>query len=224
MANKKENFVVLKGGKLDKEEQKRLKNEKLERIYLKQFNHNFFMTLNMEKAAFYGVRYGCIVQYSTKTTMRDMEKTLTYMSLTLKALETLTFRQFITIFPPRKTYDPTGKWGMKDYYYVMEVLQKYNLDEVMGDRVVDFISEYDNIHTTGFFCKRLAIYDHYMIRELHQKPLLEQFFDIMDVHPQTIIRDEETGLFYDKETGEEIEVAKKQHRNIYNFKVVSKET
>jgi hypothetical protein len=98
---------------------------------------------------------------------------------------------------------------MKDYYYIVnEVLPQYNLDETMGDNALEFISQYDNQDTTVFLCKKLALFDHYLIKSQKGKPLLETFFEMMDVHPTTLVRDSETGKFYNKETGEEVKMAK----------------
>lgn len=70
----------------------------------------------------------------------------------------LTPREFTRIFPIEKTYD--GKrWGTKDYFYVIEEIDKKGWDKPIGDTeaVAEFLWDFDNRDIRKFFVRKMCI-------------------------------------------------------------------
>ena len=64
--------------------------------------------------------------------------------------------------------------------------------------------------------------DLYNIKQYGETSMLEKFFDMAGVKPTILIKDEETGKFYNKETGEEVEISKTKPKRYTknNFNIV----
>lgn len=57
-------------------------------------------------------------------------------------IQTLTYKQFIEIFPIDKDYDGKGNW--KDYFTTIEYLKNKDLNKVIGENAYNFLSNYHN--------------------------------------------------------------------------------
>lgn len=74
------------------------------------------------------------------------------MKTLTNAMMLLTPRQFMNIFPITKTYDG-AKYEIKDYFYVMDMINKKGIDTPIGDRIIDFLWDYLNRDTNMFLVK-----------------------------------------------------------------------
>ena len=68
----------------------------------------------------------------------------------IKSLITLmTPRQFMNTFPATKEYDG-ARYQTKDYFFTMEMISTFNMDEPIGDKIDDFLWDYRNRDTDLF--------------------------------------------------------------------------
>ncbi|WP_186578067.1 hypothetical protein [Aquibacillus kalidii] len=88
-----------------------------------------------------------------------------------ESVERLTPREFMTVFPIRKTYDGE-KWGVKDFFSTMETVNEIGMDNIIGDQSSHFLMEYDNLTVRVFLVASLNIMSN--IRKFEGKPSIAE--------------------------------------------------
>lgn len=91
----------------------------------------------------------------------------------LSALDEITPRQLISIFPITKVYDGK-KYGMKDYFYTMGMCENHGLDKKIGDSF-EFLWDYFNRDIGGFVVNYLSTLSD-VHKEKNGKSLAEIYF------------------------------------------------
>lgn len=104
------------------------------------------------KYVFYGVLY--LGKRAGKYHCRDkecFEIEARYKALKeiVTAAAELTPRDFLNLFPVDKKYDGE-KYVWKDYFYTMRELQRFPMDEKIGDKIIPFLEIYTNKHVFKF--------------------------------------------------------------------------
>lgn len=213
---------IIKGGKLIKEEQYREKRKHLRDIFEKCFYENYYLLEDKKKACYYGLRFFNLNDTNTKTSIIDIRNMIMHGYLVIDLLGELTYEEFFNMFPISKYYDFKNKYEMKTYISVKETINKYNKSSKIGKNIHELLQEYDNPYTNAFICKLMAMIDLYNIKQYGETSMLEKFFDMASVKPTILTKDEETGKFYNKETGEEVEISKTKPKRYTknNFNIV----
>ena len=201
---------VIKGGKLIKEEQYKEKRKQLKNIFERCFYENCYLIEDKKKASYYGLRFFNLNDANTKTSMIDMRNMIMHGYLVIDLLGELTYEEFFNMFPISKYYDFKNKYEMKTYISVKISMNKYNKSSKIGKNIHELLQEYDNPYTNAFICKLMAMIDIYNIKQYGETSMLEKFFDMAGVKPTIIVKDEDTGKFYNKETMEEVEIIKQK--------------
>ena len=89
----------------------------------------------------------------------------------------LTPRDFLSLFPVDKEYYGE-KYGWKDYFYTMRELERFPMDEKIGDRIIQFLEVYSNNHVFNFFCTYVICIDDYAIYCGEEGPSREYYRDV----------------------------------------------
>lgn len=98
-----------------------------------------------QRLIFYGVNYVVSYKYPTKDCKESMDVAflLHFINVVKVLMTKLTPSEIIRVFPIKKDYNGE-KYGVKDYFYTINMLEKYNLDEPIGDNIDDFLWYYHN--------------------------------------------------------------------------------
>lgn len=213
---------VIKGGKLIKEEQYKEKRKQLKNIFERCFYENYYLLEDKKKACYYGLRFFNLNDANTKTSLIDIRNMIMHGYFVIDLLEDLTYEEFFNMFPISKYYDFKNKYEMKTYISVKEVVNKYDKKAKIGKNIHELLQEYDNPYTNAFICKLMAMTDLYNIKQYGATSMLENFFNMVGVQPTIIVKDENTGKFFNKETGEEVEISKAKPKSYIknNFSIV----
>lgn len=78
------------------------------------------------------------------------------MEVLKRAMALLTPRQFMYIFPVTKDYKG-AKYECKDYFYTMDMIKKMEMDAPIGDRINDFLWDYQNRDIRLFLTKIMGV-------------------------------------------------------------------
>ena len=96
------------------------------------------------------------VKAFTSARCREKQKSIELAKVRFNKLEIikrlmtlLTPRQFMNIFPATKEYDGE-RYQTKDYFFTMEMISTFNMDEPIGDKIDDFLWDYRNRDTERF--------------------------------------------------------------------------
>jgi len=126
----------------------------------------------IKKAVFYGINY--VNSINMDATTDEPEFVFQSASNIQRLIGRLTPREFMTIFPIRKTYDGE-RYQCKDYFYTKNYIQEFGIDTPIGDKADEFLWDYWNIKTSIFVVQMLSAMD--KIRRQEGKPgMLEEFF------------------------------------------------
>lgn len=128
----------------------------------------------LERAIFYGVKYlGRAEKY---TTIDDLERRYSISEAIMALIAIVTPRKFVEIFPITKKYD--GKrWGTKDYFYTVEMINKHGWDKPIGETdevAFDFLWDYQNWEINIFLVEHMSLISD-MRRAQGQPGLMEQW-------------------------------------------------
>ena len=126
----------------------------------------------IKTAVFYGINY--VNSINMDATPNEPEIVFQTASNIQRLIGRLTPREFMTIFPIRKTYDGE-KFECKDYFYTKSYIESFGLDTLIGDKVDEFLWDYWNIKTSIFVVQMLSAMDK-IRRQQGQKSMIEEFF------------------------------------------------
>ena len=84
------------------------------------------------------------------------------LSGVVKAAAGLTPRDFMNMFPVSKEYYGE-KYGWKDYFYTMKNLERFPVDEEIGNTILPFMDIYFNDHISFFWVNYVTCIDDYSI-------------------------------------------------------------
>lgn len=175
----------------------------------------------LAKMAFAGVKYICSMREVTRENIRlgiDEPKTLAENQVRFQMIDgifsllgSLTVRIFVNTFPIIKQYDGK-KWGEKDYFFTMDVLNKLDWDKPIGrDNVYDLLWDYQN-HDLIHICVEFTTAMSAIYRSQTGKGIAEKFCDDMGIGTYTI--NKENGIVMDNQTGHTTKLKKRSHIEI----------
>lgn len=127
----------------------------------------------------------------------------------MNAIGHLTPHELMQIFPITKEYDGI-KYGCKDYFYTMDVVNKHGKDNIIGsDNVFNFLYDYDNIYVREFLVVCMS-----SISALYKlqtgKNVMEEFFKEHGIDAYTY--DAEDGYLINNRTGQITKTSKPEKR------------
>jgi len=134
-----------------------------------------------------------------KKTLDDLYASIEY---TNHLIGQITPRELIQIYPIKKSYDG-NKYGTVDYFFTMEKLEEFGMDELItDDKVMDLLFNYDNNHICEYGCTKLCVISD--LRRCEGRPgLAEEFFGPLGVGMYKMMTDEDGKQFFydpDKQT------------------------
>lgn len=124
--------------------------------------------------------------------------------------------EFMQLFPIPKEYKGK-KYGVKDYFSTMKEVEKYPLDEPIGEKILEFIMDYYNWEIFEFECQKLSIIS--KIRRINgELGVMESLMEENGIHMQTLRQ--EDNFLIDDETGERFEILKPKKKLRKLFSIV----
>lgn len=96
-----------------------------------------------------------------------------YISATKGIISLLTPNEFMNIFPISKVYDG-DRYEIKDYYYTMDYINSMDKDKPIGDKTLEFLTEYINDDIDEFNLKLIMCVSHLRQHDGHLS-LAEEF-------------------------------------------------
>ena len=112
--------------------------------------------LETRKLIYYGVKYlGSGYVFNPL----KLEHTFNSFDLVLMALDTITPRKLMQIFPIDKKYDG-HKWESKDYYSTIEAMKEFGMDRKIGTaqgQAFDFLWDYMNHDVMMFVVRFMSV-------------------------------------------------------------------
>jgi len=106
----------------------------------------------------------------------------------------ITPRALTQIYPIEKSYDG-NKYGTVDYFFTMEQLEEFGMDEpITKDKVMDVLFNYDNIHILKYMSIKLSVISGLRRCEGHPG-LAEEFFGPLGVGMYRMMTDEDGKQF-----------------------------
>lgn len=112
--------------------------------------------LETRKLIYYGVKY---LGNDYVFNPLKLEHTFNSFDLVLMAIDTITPRKLIQIFPIDKKYDG-HKWESKDYYTTMDVMREHGMDRQIGTaegQAFDFLWDYMNHDVMMFVVRFMSV-------------------------------------------------------------------
>jgi len=130
-------------------------------------------------------------------------------------ISTLTPNELMQIFPIKKDYDGE-RWGVKDYFYSMNVLRKHGLDTPIGEAINHILWDYMNHDIMSFESKYLSTVSKLHKAETGRDVFLDAFEEISGKRLTTYTQftDTTTGNEYmrNNDTGEIMRIRKPKPR------------
>lgn len=198
-------------GNYDRNEQKKkeILNKKIE-LYRKNFI-NAWICGDNKKMVYYGIMYFYKFDKKSIETVQQLDDCLTYIALINKKMKELTFNEVINIFPIRKDFDGE-RFECKDYYSTIEYLNKFDLNEPIGEEVNDFFWNYYNSILMAYSAKELILFDMYRMLE-GKESFMTEWARMVGVDTYKI--NEKQGYIYNTTTGKTKPYKKYKKRNKY---------
>jgi len=81
-----------------------------------------------------------------------LPESFTAMEEVISCLGKVTPRKLMTVFPPTKEYKGE-RFQCKDYFSTMEAIREFGLDTPMGERMLDFLWDYNERHIKEMIVK-----------------------------------------------------------------------
>ncbi len=160
---------------------------------------------------------GGVGESRTLPAREDFEHVWNFMQFIDSLISGITPRDLTRIFPVDKEYDG-DRWGTKDYFYTMEVLERHGMDTSIGDSVSEILYDYQNWHVRKYEVSKMMILSD--LRRYDGHPgLMEEFMGKLGVTPMRVMTDNEGRQFmYDSEQHTSFPLAKPRPRYLHVVK------
>ncbi|CVK17544.1 hypothetical protein [Sporomusa sphaeroides] len=161
-------FTVLQGRKKAKPDYAGLHIRALMRL----LEENKQGEVYISSVIYHGVKY-LIHSDITGLDYSGLMKRLEFTEQIKAIMQTLTPRELMQVFPPKKDYDG-GKRQCKDYYFTMQAMREHGLNKPIGREIGSILWDYMNNDLMNFVCGELSLIS--AMRRLEGKPgLMEKF-------------------------------------------------
>ena len=144
---------VINGNKKEKEEKLKARRRTISRIMKYNFLKECAYNRRPERIVFYGIRYISsswmwVVEEDKSINVEELYFTFDAIGTVIDAISILTYRQFMNIFPIEKRYYNDN--FSKDYYTTVNDMKGVDIDSLIGDNAIDFLSYYYNDFVLNF--------------------------------------------------------------------------
>lgn len=140
---------------------------------------------NIKSMVLYGVKY--ITTKERALELEQLQFDHDVISSINSFIPRLTYGDFMKAFPITKEYKGE-KWGTKDYFYVMDYINKQGVDSVIGENATELLWEYDNLDVRLYVMKTMTTISD--IRRLQgKKGLMEEFAEQNGIETYTLYKD-----------------------------------
>lgn len=150
------------------------------------------------RAIFYGVKYVNTMDKSKVIQQKTVESKLWFIHAIKRMMELLTPAELIRIFPIDKTYDGE-RYQWKDYFYTMQTINSMGLNEVIGEKLLDLLWDYQNTNISLFLVAILGSTSD-MMQLNGQKGIMEQWCEDNGIDTYTQYKDSEGREFIQNNT------------------------
>lgn len=216
------NFYVLEGKKL-------INYKPTEKHYqraLVKFGETFaenpeYLEKNKDKMLFLLIKIMGKEKRDIKKRYKKQENDFVYgMFAILQVVENLvseyTPREFMRLFPIQKDYDGE-KYGVKDYFYCMDYINRIGIDKPIGEKASEFLMEYWNWDINHYMVTWMSVVSAMDIIQTGRDSMMD-FFEENGLHFRTM--HQEGVYMVDDETGERFEIKKPKSHMRKLFTVV----
>lgn len=157
------------------------------------------------KIAYYLLKYVITKPEPEFTTKGEVDAELSLHWTVLQFFSQMTPEQFMNIFPIKKFYKG-HKYGIKDYYTTKAMLSKIDINQPIGDNVIDFLWDYANDDIEEFLVRHMVTIS--KLRRFEGKPsLAEEMAKELGLKTYRLYQDSQGQKFLlDEETGRTIRV------------------
>lgn len=166
----------------------------LQSIFDIQFKDTNDAETSFRRAVFYGIKTVITYPNDEYLTREDFTERFEEVENVKTLIGFLTPNELMQIFPIDKEYNGS-KYGMKDYFYTMEVIRELDMNKPFRKQKADInkvLWDYQNIFITEFLLEIMNIIDGF--RKLQgQESMIVEFMREQGVHPMTMYTDEATG-------------------------------
>ena len=155
----------------------------------------------IKKLIIYGIKLmNTTIQDSEYISPKDIEYNIKFADLIKNLMATISPKEFINLFPLDKNYNG-DKYGMKDYFYSMEYIDKLDKNDPIGENIMEFLLEYQNSQITNFNLK--VIKNISALRKFNgERSLAEEFADDVGITTYNLYTDDKGKQFViDNKTG-----------------------
>lgn len=166
----------------------------------------------LKRNVFYGVKL--IITMKEPSDYKQARSAFELASIVKQVAGELTPNEFMNIFPIDKYYQGE-KNGDKDYFYTMDYIQSYDLNNPLGDDVLTFLMEYANIEILCFNVQTMCFMS--SIRRYEGKPsLAQEWADMNGIDTYSKHTDQKGNEFLIDRQGKTQKVQKKRHLHVVN--------
>ena len=128
------------------------------------------------------------------TDRQDLDDLYATIQYTDHLIGQITPRELTQIYPIEKSYDG-NKYGTIDYFFTMEKLEEFGMDEpTTEDKVMDLLFNYDNTHIREYGCTKLCVISDLRRCEGHPG-LAEEYLSPLGVGIYKMMTDEDGKQF-----------------------------
>jgi len=159
----------------------------------------------LKKTVFYLVRYINTKPKADFVSREEVEADLSLQALVINLLAQMRPRQLLIVFPIRKFYNGS-KYSIKDYYTTKKMLSKIDMDQPIGDNVIEFLWDYVNDDIESFLVNHMLTIS--QLRKLEGNlTLAEEMAKELGLKTYRLYKDGQGKKFlFDKEIGRTIRV------------------
>lgn len=134
------------------------------------------------KMAYYGVM--TINTIPNDCDLKQLQHYFSIADLTKGALSLLSYKEIQQAFPIDKEYNGE-KWEIKDYFYSIDKVNKYNPNERISDNIDELLWDYMNVQLFEFQINLMSIMSG-INRFMGKKGVMEQFCEEVGIDTYTM--------------------------------------
>lgn len=157
---------------------------------------------DFNKLIFLFIKY-CGFKDCKNLNVEEIEIEFTGISLLDDMIGQLTPREFMQLFPIAKEYNGE-KYGCKDYFYCINFINEFGIDNKIGDKAPIFLFEYWNWDINNYMVYWMEVVSCMNIMQGGKDPLIE-FMEEQGVTSHLVVDGE---YIIDTDTGEKFKLSK----------------
>ena len=152
-------------------------------------------------------------QYSNSVDLKESyhRKNYLYGELAFQYGNFVTPKEIMECFPITKDYNGE-KYECKDFFNVSKEIEKYPINEMLGDNLIEFLWDYYNSTLCCFLASHLTSFDYALMKE-NKQGLLETTFEFLGVQIDKYVINERKNVIINTRTKEEFPIVDKNNNS-----------